>query len=314
MFDKATYNDWEVQIKKFIKDQPIESYYHEITPGVKYNPFSLEINTVVTNGSLPIGDRFIGVEFNKNCTNKELIFALENGAQSIEFNISDDTDLDGLLKGVRLDYILPIVNFDGQKSTQNFENYLERNYNTSVISKILIHDQNHQKKDLNNITRIISSDNRNPINSLLEILESIRVKKPSKIAIKISLGNQFFLEIARLRSLRILVANLYRDLDLPFQELTVIANIDSSVIEGDFHNTLIHQTCTALSANIGGANVVQLQSWGKSSDSKKDRLSLNIQNILQLESHIDLHQDVMAGSYFIEDLTDKIAQSVWDKL
>ena len=43
------------------------------------------------------------------------------------------------------------------------------------------------------------------------------------------------------------------------------------------------------------------------------RISRNVQHLLQLESYLDRVADPSAGSYYIEQLTNQIAEAVWQR-
>ena len=72
-----------------------------------------------------------------------------------------------------------------------------------------------------------------------------------------------------------------------------------------------------MAAVIGGAQRLYIYP----SDEIKDglgtpfaqRIALNIQHLMQLESYMDRVVDPSAGSYYIENLTNQLAEAVWKK-
>jgi methylmalonyl-CoA mutase len=72
-----------------------------------------------------------------------------------------------------------------------------------------------------------------------------------------------------------------------------------------------------MSAVIGGASRLYIHP----SDSFKDengtsfsrRIALNINHLLQQESYLDRVIDPSAGSYYLETLTDTLAEKAWEK-
>jgi len=72
-----------------------------------------------------------------------------------------------------------------------------------------------------------------------------------------------------------------------------------------------------MSAIIGGSNRLFIHA----SDEFKDkngttfgkRIALNVQHLLQLESYLDRVVDPAAGSYYIEKMTEDLAEAVWKK-
>lgn len=312
MSEQVLKNKWEEEVKLFIKDQPRESYNHEVVNGIAYEPFAIDNDQ--NYGPLEVGKSKIGVQFDHTSTNKQILFALANGAQSIEINIGQDTPLDQLLEGVRLDYILPIFIIENEIAKEKLIKHLNNNYNNKVIDRVIISNSLVKLPMVRSESILLEYAPTDTIDQIVNIILKIKENPNENLTLIVSIGKKFFYEIAKLRAIRILIANVYRDLNVELSNLTIVARVKSENDQLDYHNSLIHQTSAALSAKIGGANIVQLQQWSKNNDINNDRLSLNIQNILHLESHIDKYQDVMAGSYFVEDLTDKIAIKVWEKL
>lgn len=134
----------------------------------------------------------------------------------------------------------------------------------------------------------------------------------------ISVGNSFFLEIAKLRALRILWANLLQawGLEAPHSIPPVEVHPAPDGLVNDQHLNMIRLTVQALSAVIGGCDLLMLppsdvmEATGPSDAGR--RVARNIQHILRMESHLDAVEDPAGGSYSVEYLTDSIIERVWD--
>jgi methylmalonyl-CoA mutase len=74
---------------------------------------------------------------------------------------------------------------------------------------------------------------------------------------------------------------------------------------------LLSNTTQAMSAILGGCNTLITNVHEE--NSLGTRIARNVSNILKEESHFDKVADVSAGSYYIETLTDKIAEAIWTK-
>ena len=72
-----------------------------------------------------------------------------------------------------------------------------------------------------------------------------------------------------------------------------------------------------MSAVIGGTNRLYIYPSDSFKNKKEtlnaQRIALNTQYLMQLESYLDKVQDPAAGSYYLEKLTDDLAQAVWKK-
>ena len=116
-----------------------------------------------------------------------------------------------------------------------------------------------------------------------------------------TIGNQYFLEIAKLRAFRILWRKETGKEPFIFTE-TLIQNQ-----EKDYgYNNLLNSTTACMSAIFGGADSILINRYDASYEKANDfseRLARNQQTILRNESYLDKVQDPAAGSYFVEYLT-----------
>ena len=135
---------------------------------------------------------------------------------------------------------------------------------------------------------------------------------------EVKIGKIFFLEIAKLRAIRILWANLLVALDLSLDyDISIIASPDNEVLTDDQNSNMIAITTMTLSGVIGGANFMYSRQELNDKDEKSKtfigRITRNIQHILQLESYMDQVGDPGSGSLYIEQITDSLVQQSWDK-
>ena len=95
------------------------------------------------------------------------------------------------------------------------------------------------------------------------------------------------------------------------------AHLTTSTQTDNENYNKIKATAQAMAAVIGGAKRLYIYP----SDEVKDglgtpfaqRIALNIQHLMQLESYMDRVVDPAAGSYYIENLTNKLATAAWTK-
>ncbi len=313
MIENATLQDWEVQIKKYLKDQNIEDSKHEVLAGISFQPFAHLDNTVSVNHPVQApSQQLIGVSFDKNLSNQILLKALENGGQSLVIELDKTSNLDQLLNNVKLDFITPIFHFKDSESVNKLQLYLDKNYSNGQIQTAFLKGGVLDSEAIVYSLPLVDSKETNIIKELVDICQQVIDLKPLRIGIEVCIGQQFFVEIAKLRALRICLSNIDRDLSISITP-TIITHLDPNLYNGDPHNTMIHQTCAALSALIGNTDIVCLKPW-QEDHNHESRISIHIQNILHLESNLSSYQDAMGGSYFIEDLTQQIASKVWENL
>ncbi len=139
-----------------------------------------------------------------------------------------------------------------------------------------------------------------------------------QIQFSISIGDSYFVNIAKIRALKL---GWQQILDAWQITTPAIPNIEahlttSTQTDNENYNK-IKATAQAMAAVIGGAKRLYIYP----SDEIKDglgtpfaqRIALNIQHLMQLESYMDRVIDPAAGSYYIENLTNKLAEAAWEK-
>ena len=137
-----------------------------------------------------------------------------------------------------------------------------------------------------------------------------------KMRIRVSVGTKFYIEIAKLRAVRIVCGNILKCWSLQPRNLPIDVAYYPINSEQSIHNNKISATVQVLAAYLGGANTVasvsNINSIKDEDQTKFDtRIFTNIQHLLQLESGIPQVNDVAAGSYYIEQLTTRIAEAAW---
>jgi methylmalonyl-CoA mutase len=135
-----------------------------------------------------------------------------------------------------------------------------------------------------------------------------------------AIGPSYFPEIARLRATRRLWATLLHAYGLPpagAAALPIHATTATwTQTTLDPHTNLLRHTTEAMSAVLGGADSIQVAAFDHLYQAPNEfsaRLARNLPLILLEEAHLDWVADPAAGSYFLETLTDELAQAAWAK-
>ena len=151
--------------------------------------------------------------------------------------------------------------------------------------------------------------------SFIEMLRNNIIDDESQINFTISLDTDFFLNIAKIRSLRIIINNLYEHFGInPIFKINGRTSDEIIFKESPWVNQL-RITNAALSAAI--ANIDRLtchhitNPLGQAPEFVR-RLTRNTHIILQEESNIGKIQDAAGGSYYIESITKSIADKSFD--
>lgn len=138
-----------------------------------------------------------------------------------------------------------------------------------------------------------------------------------RIRFSITVGTQYFTEIAKLRAARILWADVVKAFggNEESQKLTLhVRTSHRNKTVYDPYVNMLRTTVEAFAAVIGGSDSIAVAPFDeviRTPDDFSRRIARNTQIILQKESHLDHVIDPAGGSWYIETLTDKLAQAAW---
>ncbi len=138
-----------------------------------------------------------------------------------------------------------------------------------------------------------------------------------KMQLNLSIGPNYFFEIAKIRSARWLWSILTNAYMAKEADKIYIQSVPTSFNKTRFdpYVNMLRYTTEALSAAIGGANSINIfpfNSIEKQAGDFSERIARNTQIILKEESYINKINDPAAGSYYIENLTSSIAERSWE--
>jgi methylmalonyl-CoA mutase len=128
---------------------------------------------------------------------------------------------------------------------------------------------------------------------------------------RFQLGVSYFVEIAKIRAFKILWGNVLSVYGVEAKEPVIFASTTNKTFVEDAHMNKIRTTTQAMAAVIGGATMLTLEPTEDSDFGR--RIARNVQHLLAMESYLDKVVDPSAGSYYIETLTNKIAEAVWER-
>ncbi|MCW7470827.1 methylmalonyl-CoA mutase family protein [Leptospira kanakyensis] len=134
------------------------------------------------------------------------------------------------------------------------------------------------------------------------------------------IGSDYFTEIAKFRAFRILwteILNAYKPgLGESLPALIVGRTSNFQFTAYDPYVNMLRGTTAAMSAVMGGADFVSVLPFDSEYSAQQElgkRIARNSQLLLRYESYLDKVEDPAAGSYYLEVLTKKLAESAWAK-
>lgn len=163
--------------------------------------------------------------------------------------------------------------------------------------------------------RLARSTNRGlDLETLLDALQVI-----------VPISTSYFIELAKLRALRLLVPQVVKafaeedntDVSSAPSDLFVHAKTSRRTETiYDPHTNMLRATTEAMTAVLGGCDALTVRSYEASlrpPNAFGQRIARNTQLVLRHEAHLDQVADPAAGAYYVETLTDKLAQRAWEQ-
>lgn len=135
-----------------------------------------------------------------------------------------------------------------------------------------------------------------------------------QISFSVSVGNDFFLEIAKIKSLRSLWQQIKGAYQVPSTKPLHVHAHSGAWVNASFqpHGNMIKSTTAAMAAISGGCDSLTVEPEDSNHETMS-RIALNVSSILREESHFSKVADPTAGSYYLDSLTHQLSEKAWSK-
>lgn len=256
----------------------------------------------------------------------------------------DKKSFEYLLFEVALPYCAVSFQIDVKKEDQlqNFsKSYIdyakEKGFDTNLLNGGLLCG-NLSSKKIENVGLISNSETtfrsislqlqntKDEAQAIAEILFEVKnlVDKSNKsilqnIQFVVEATDSFFVTITKIRVLRWLLIQMYDLYEVdskPYIHSMTSQGRDEKSLQDENWN-LIRNTTQAFSCILGGTNALTVVSHqDENSERSKiwaNRIARNVSVMLREESFIDATADPISGSYYCEQMTDKLIASAWEK-
>ncbi|MFL1011910.1 methylmalonyl-CoA mutase subunit beta [Flavisericum labens] len=272
-------------------------------------------------------------------SNLNAIHSIEGGAESILFIIpSEDISVKNVIKNIDLNHIQ--IHFKPLFLSEAFIKKLpeKAKIHTDIIGNLtktgnFFKNLNHDFQEFGNIVKTTKSfsvdmalyqnTGANMVQQLAyglahanEYLNHFENQNKSsveniKATFNVSVGTNYFFEIAKLRALRLLWETLAAEYNTnPNCHIFVSPSKRNKTLY-DYNTNMLRTTTECMSAVLGGANTIcNLPYDGIYHKTNKfgERISRNQLLILKHESYFDTVNNPSDGSYYVESLTSQLAE------
>jgi methylmalonyl-CoA mutase len=352
-FAGLTSAQWKEQIVKDLKGVDFNQLVWKTHNGFDVNPFYTREDLketkqpLFTNSEWDICEQIMVVDEKE--ANQRALKALEGGASGLSFFINKKINTSVLLNDISLKHIYSQFNISNDAlhvlddlkefygKVNEHDGKVKCFVNIDPLHLLAFYGEWHEDeaKDLlvlNKLQHIpvnvglyedagASTVNELAIglahaNEYYNYLSEQKNLKDKSLHFSFSVAPDFFTEIAKFRAFRKLIALLQEQYGTNFpvhiHAQTTMADKSSM----DIYNNMLRTTTEAMSAVIGGANSLCVLPYNEGFEKGSEfssRIAINQQHILKDESYLNKVADISAGSYYIESVTDSIAEKAWEQ-
>jgi len=346
-FNAVSSKQWKQQIQFELKGADYnDTLIWESLEGIKVKPFYHSDDSISTYTSNTNTTAFTILQqifvHDIQMSNKKAKESLNRGAESILFTIeSDKIDIAKLMTNLPLENViyyfnLPFISTEYVKSLNDFATTNSYNFIIQVdpigqlckdgnwfenlnsdIQKLNEISKNSRSSFLNIQAGIYQNSGANMVQQLAYTLAHSNeyfnrisvINQP--ITIEIAVGTNYFFEIAKLRALRLLFKTLATEYNHNFDCHIIATPTKRNKTLYDYNVNMLRTTTECMSAILGGANAVSNLAYDAiyhKDNEFGDRISRNQLLILKEESYFDKVNNASDGAYYIESLTDQLAE------
>ena len=148
-------------------------------------------------------------------------------------------------------------------------------------------------------------------NVTLSAVEGSNSQQSLEITFKVAVGSNYFFEIAKIRALRKLYAALASEYKISETCHIIAMPSKRNKTLYDYNVNLLRTTTECMSAVLGGADTIcnlPYDALYHKSNEFGERISRNQLLVLKEESYFDTVSNAADGTYYIESLTDELAE------
>ncbi len=278
---------------------------------------------------------------NTEKSNAKAIDALQRGAESIKFIIPNaDISIETLLQNI--DFASTSIHFElnflSEKFVKKLSAFSSNVYiNTDIIGNLaktgnwftnlykdhsvfedIIKNTGELKSSLSIDVSIYQNAGATIIQQLAyamahanEYLNHLKEKIQNNIAFNISVGSNYFFEIAKLRALRLLWKTLASEYGIKSDCHIIVTPSKRNKTLYDYNTNMLRTTTECMSAILGGANTIcnlPYDTIYHKDNEFGERIARNQLLILKHESYFNAVNNPADGSYYIEKLTQQFAK------
>ena len=328
-FPPATKADWLARAEQELKGKDVN---WTPAPGLTISPFAHAEDLPAppprpfvneTGGWTP--GVSLRVQSDAALTNRELLQLLQNGAGAVQLIFEMLPDFDALFRNVQCAWVewhFAIAGTNAKKLVNEFVQYLHRT--EQPVAEVVLFAESAEAQftetthppTLRNLMPLNLAFREDDTAIFVELqqyrtwMEALSVDDFERCFLPVYVSDNYLLSIAKLRALNVLYNQRRAALGLAGGRPPLVAHVGPTTFTDNEHINKIRATAQTMAAVVGGAQTVFVHG----SDANEAgagtpfnrRIALNVLHLLQMESHLERHPDPAAGSFYLEQLTQRL--------
>ena len=348
-FDPISYDTWLNQLKKDLKDKSLDDLVSNPEPDLSIRAYhhreTVSASPLNTGFYKMNNDWKIRQIYSSDEEKNHIILeALNQGIEGLGLQVLAQTDFDALTKGILFEHIETDITFADLHTAISFQSPESAILNFDVIA--LNSTEGSNEFSLADFFAFYRAHPTNrsiwisgtiygeagastvqelayTLNHLNEYMHLLRTKGISlkeineKIVIELTVNDNYFVNIAKFRVIHALVRHVFLQYDSAHNYTPVLIFAKTNIRHlavNDQNNNVLRETTQAMSAVIGGCDVLtvsHLEIGSAQERARTRRIAKNIQLILKEEAYLNRVVDPSHGAYFIEDLSQQLIEKSW---
>lgn len=310
MSNTAILPNWENLVKKQLKTEDIYPILEkENLEGIEVKPFYTDVKKTLVNLPKVEESTHLVATYHESLEEEVFAFLLDQNVENLDEKtiFVNNKDLAGHISPQEDDQYFSLIDVFNEKEAtiddQLAKELLAKEFKRSICVDISLHQ---------NAGAAIYQQLGIALAKTKELVEVYGPEILNKLIFKIAVGGNYFFEMAKLRAFKIVFNQLSKEYGLDEVPYIFAETSLRNKAVSDNENNLIRSTLELASAMIGGADAVFTNNYlvNRSTDNSEE-ISFKQQIVLAYESIINVFEDAANGSYYVEDVTQQIAEKSW---
>lgn len=311
MSNSETFSNWENLVKKQLKTEDIYTILKkENLEGIDVKPFYNSVEKPTPNLPKVEESTHLVANYHESLENDVFAFLLNENVENLvgKTVFVNNKDLAEHISPQDEDQYFSLIDVFDEKNIeindQLVKELLAKDFKRNICVDISLHQ---------NAGAAIYQQLGIALAKTKELIEIYGAEIINKLIFRIAVGGNYFFEIAKVRAFKLVFNQLSKEYDLDHIPYIFAETSLRNKAISDNENNLIRSTLELASAMIGGADAVYSNNYlvGKSTDNSEE-ISFKQQIVLAYESIINVFEDGSNGSYYIENITNQIAEKSWE--